>query len=129
LRQVLVDSSVWIDYFRNGSTGPAVDSLLDAGSVVTNGIVLAELVPALLHRGEVALAGLLRRLPDTGYVVDWEELIRLQNECLAQGISRVGIPDLILLADALQHALILFSLDRHFVLMEKHFVVTLYSTS
>jgi len=45
---VLVDSSVWIDYFRG--TGEELHYLIEEALVVTNELILAELVPSLHMR-------------------------------------------------------------------------------
>ena len=45
--QVLVDTSVWIDYFRSGLSSSPLDILIDENVIVTNDVVLAELVPFL----------------------------------------------------------------------------------
>jgi predicted nucleic acid-binding protein len=56
---VLVDSSIWVAYFRGISDLPTLDWLIEEGLVVTNDIILAELTPALLvaqHAMQNALA-------------------------------------------------------------------------
>ena len=45
--QVLVDTSIWIDYFRGGAGSSDLDFLIDENIVATNDIILAELVPYL----------------------------------------------------------------------------------
>ncbi len=40
---VLVDSSVWIEYFRGG-TQTTIDSLIDENLVVVNDLILSELL-------------------------------------------------------------------------------------
>ncbi len=44
---VLVDTSIWIDYFRTCDNSPGLDFLIDENLVVTNDIILAELIPYL----------------------------------------------------------------------------------
>ncbi len=41
--QVLVDTSVWIDYFRGSGNSADLDFLINENIIVTNEIVLAEL--------------------------------------------------------------------------------------
>ena len=43
--EVLVDTSIWIDYFRGGDNSKDLDFLMDEDLIVTNDIVLAELIP------------------------------------------------------------------------------------
>ena len=42
---VLVDTSIWIDYFRDGDNSKDLDYLIDENLIVTNDIMLAELSP------------------------------------------------------------------------------------
>ena len=44
---ILVDSSVWIDYFNSGVNSSRLDELIDENIVVTNAFILAELIPFL----------------------------------------------------------------------------------
>ena len=117
---VLVDSSVWIAYFRGTSDLPSLDWLIEEGLVVTNDIILAELTPALLVRGERKLVGLLREIECVPLALDWNGIIEMQVICLRNGINKVGIPDLIVAQHAMQHNLSLFSLNKHFRLLGKH---------
>lgn len=122
---VLVDSSVWVAYFRGTSDLPTLDWLIVEGLVVTNDIILAELTPALLVRGERKLVGLLREIERVPLAVDWGGIIEMQVTCLRNGINKVGIPDLVVAQHAMQHDLSLFSLDKHFRLLSKHVALKL----
>ena len=117
---VLVDSSVWIAYFRGTSDLPSLDWMIDEGLAVTNDIILSELTPALLVRGERKLVGLLREIERVPLTLDWDGIIEMQVTCLRNGINKVGIPDLIVAQHAMQHNLSLFSLNKHFRLLGKH---------
>jgi predicted nucleic acid-binding protein len=117
---VLVDSSVWVTYFRGTNDLPTLDWLIEEGLVVTNDIILAELTPALLVRGERKLVSVLRKMECVPLAVDWNGIIEMQVECLRNGINKVGIPDLMVAQNAMQHNLSLFSLDKHFRLLGKH---------
>ena len=59
---VLVDSSVWIDYFKGAARSTALDMLIDENLVVTNDLILAELIPFLLLKKQKALVGLLQNI-------------------------------------------------------------------
>ncbi len=117
---VLVDSSVWVAYFRGTSDLPTLDWLIEEGFVVTNDIILAELTPALLVRGERNLVRVLREMECVPLAVDWNGIIEMQVACLRNGINKVGIPDLMVAQNAMQHNLSLFSLDKHFRLLGRH---------
>ncbi len=43
--QVLVVTSIWIDYFKSGLNSEKLDEILDDNRVLTNDIILAELIP------------------------------------------------------------------------------------
>ena len=118
--KVLVDSSAWVAYLRGTSDLPTVDWLIEESLIVTNDLILAELMPPLLLRGERKLVGLLRDIECLPLTLDWDEIIQVQVTCLRHGINKVGIPDLIIAQHARQNDLALFSLDKHFYLMSKH---------
>ncbi|MBN2684853.1 MAG: PIN domain-containing protein [Pontiellaceae bacterium] len=110
---VLVDSSVWIDYFRGGLVS-SLDWLIEENLICINELILAELVPFLRVRRQrklIELLGVVLRLP---LVIDWSGVIDLQVKCLHSGINKVGIPDLIIAQNAIQHDAPLYSLNKHF---------------
>lgn len=123
--KVLVDSSVWVAYFRGTSDLTALDWLIEEALVVTNELILAELTPALVVRGQRRLVGLLREIESIPLVLDWQGIIDMQITCLRHGINKVGIPDLIIAQHAMQNDLSLFSLDKHFRLLSKHVPLSL----
>ena len=123
--KVLVDSSAWVAYFRGASALPIIDWLIEEGLIVTNDLVLAELLPALLLRGERRLAGLLRDVERVPLTLDWNGIIEMQVTCLRHGINKVGIPDLIIAQHARQNDLALLTLDKHFGLLSKYFPLNL----
>lgn len=112
--RVLVDSSVWIDYFRAGRHAKELEALLDDNRVVTNDLVLAELVPSLHLKRQTQLIELLRELEREPLIPDWDEIVRLQFTCLRHGINGVGIPDLLVAQHAMQYGLQLMARDGHF---------------
>jgi hypothetical protein len=57
MNRVLVDSSVWIDYFR-GSINPkilVVGDLIDTNRICINDLILTELIPFLLQKKNIML--------------------------------------------------------------------------
>ena len=58
--------------------------------------------------------------------IDWDEIIKLQNDCLRNGINGVGIPDLIIAQNANQGGLKLLSNDQHFSLIAQCASLDLY---
>ncbi|MCA9438861.1 MAG: PIN domain-containing protein [Candidatus Omnitrophica bacterium] len=116
---VLVDSSVWIAYFRGDETASEVDRLIEENLLVTNNLILAELIPSLEVRGEIHLIDLLKNIEPIPLEIDWNHLIELQVKCLQNGLNRVGIPDLIIAQQAMRVGLELCTLDKHFHLMSE----------
>ena len=118
--KVLVDSSVWVAYFRGAACVSAVDWLIEEGLIVTNDLIVAELTPPLLVRGEQKLARLLLEIERPPLTLDWGGIIQLQVACIRNGINKVGISDLIIAQQAMQNNFSLYSLDKHFALLGQH---------
>jgi predicted nucleic acid-binding protein len=123
---ILVDSSIWVDYFRGTEETEALDLLIEENLVVTNELILAELIPPLNLRMEKHLITLLRDIKRQPLSVDWDEIIHMQTLCLSKGINGVGIPDLMISQNAIQGGLRLLSKDKHFALISKHIPLELY---
>jgi predicted nucleic acid-binding protein len=123
---VLVDSSIWIDYFRNAGHSDTVDLLIEENLIVINDLILAEIVPYLEIQKQKALISLLREIRRQPMEIDWESIINMQTICLRKGINGVGIPDLIIVQNALQGNLKLFSKDKHFGLISKYIPIEIY---
>lgn len=117
---ILIDSSVWIDYFRGGDNSEVLDSFIDENILCTNYLILSELLPAFNPKKHVRLIKLLREINRIPLNIDWEKIIHYQNNCLSNGINKVGIPDLIILDNVIQNDLVLYSFDKHFDLIQKH---------
>lgn len=114
---VIVDTSVWIDYFRDGGNSEKLDFLIDENLVALNDLILAELVPFLKIRRQHQLIDLLSNVRTLPIMIDWQELIAFQTACLKNGLNGIGIPDLIIAQNAKQHGCEIYSLDRHFLRM------------
>jgi predicted nucleic acid-binding protein len=123
---ILVDTSVWIDYFRGTGSADRVDRLIEENLVATNDLILAELVPPLHRRRERKLIALLREIRRHPISIDWDDLIQMQIVCLRQGVNGVGIPDLIIAQNAIQNRLELLATDKHFVLMSEHMPLSIH---
>jgi len=49
----LVDTSIWIDYFKAGDNSKDLGYLIDENLIATNDIILAELIPYLKIKGRL----------------------------------------------------------------------------
>jgi len=125
--QVLVDSSIWIDYFRTGRSSSHMDILIDENLIVTNDLILAELIPFLKMKKQHQLIGLLEEISRNPLTINWQEIIHFQTQCLASGANGMGIPDLIIAQNALQNGCVIYSLDKHFVQLQRMIEITLFS--
>lgn len=123
---ILVDSSIWIDYFRNTGRADALEFLIEENLVVVNDLILTELIPALTMQKRTKLISLLREIKRQAILIDWNELIKFQTVCLANGINAVGIPDLIIAQNALQGRLQLMTNDKHFFLLSRYIDLRLF---
>jgi predicted nucleic acid-binding protein len=115
---VLVDTSIWVEYFRSGNDSEKLDFLIDENLVVTNDLVLAELVPFLKVRNERKIISLLYDINKLSLSINWEQLIEFQYKCLKNGLNGIGIPDLMVAQNAKQNRCEIYSLDNHFFLMK-----------
>jgi len=127
MTNVLIDTSVWIAFFRGQPEAEHLHSLIDVNAICINPLIRAELIPPLQLQKEVEVIELLCALHSLELRIDWEEIIHFQVENLKNGINHVGIPDLIILQNALQHKVPIFSFDKHFSLMSAHIPIRLYN--
>ncbi len=116
---ILVDTSVWIDYFRHGNRSSNLDHFIDQNIICTNDLILAELVPYLKIKKLKKIISLLYAVNRIPLQVQWPKIIDFQTLCLQNGINKVGVPDLIILDNVLQNNLVLFSFDKHFRLLNE----------
>jgi predicted nucleic acid-binding protein len=114
---VLVDTSVWFEYFRIGDHAEKLEYLIDENLIVINNLILAELVPSLKVRNQRKLIELLRSIRNLVLAIDWDQIIEFQFKCLRNGVNGIGIPDLILAQNAKQNNCEIYSRDNHFELM------------
>ena len=123
---ILVDTSIWIDYFRNGNTADALDKLIESDMICINDVILSELLPSINQRHEEELKELLLSFPKLQMKIDWNEIVFMQTENLRNGINKVGLPDLMIAQNAIQNNVKLFSCDKHFQLIKNLFPLYLF---
>jgi len=115
---VLVDTSIWVEYFRTGNNSEKLDFLIDENLIVINDLILAELVPALRVRNQRKIIKLLHNINKLELSINWDQIIEFQFKCLKNGLNGIGIPDLIVAQNAKQNHCKIYTLDRHFELMK-----------
>src|SRR3989339_1705437 len=117
---ILVDTSVWIEYFRHGKNLERLDFIIDENLVVTNDLILAELIPFLKIRKQNKIISLLHNINKLPININWEQIIEFQHKCLKNGLNGVGIPDLIIAQNAKQNGCEVYTLDNHFSFNKKN---------
>ena len=123
---IIIDSSVWVEYFRKGNNFEKVDFLIEENLVVINDLILTELTPFLILQKQHKLVRLLNEINNAPLQIVWSQLIAFQHTCLRHGLNGVGIPDLIIVQNAMQHHCKIYSLDKHFVKMSDFMKFALY---
>ena len=121
MSQILVDSSVWIAFFRGSIPQDALFELIDTNQICINDLVLSEIVPSLLMKKEKGLVDTLYKIQRYPLSINWLELINFQVKNLRKGINKVGISDLIIMQNVIQQNLVLYALDFHFTKMAEIF--------
>ncbi|MBU0991596.1 MAG: PIN domain-containing protein [Proteobacteria bacterium] len=115
---VLIDTSIWIDYFRGGNGSKLMDYLIDENLLVTNDLILTELIPFLKVRNETRVINLLHDINKLNLSINWNEITDYQYKCLKNGLNGIGIPDLLIAQNAKQNGCKIYTMDNHFNLMK-----------
>ena len=123
---ILVDTSIWIDYFKGGQSSSDLDVLIDENLVVINDLILTELIPYLRIKKQLTVIKLLREISRIPLLINWDEIIEFQVKCLKIGANGIGIPDLVIAQNARANNCNIYSLDKHFRLLKKVIKVNLY---
>jgi len=84
---VLVDTSVWVEYFRSGNNSEKLDFLIDENLIVTNDLIMAELIPFLKVRKQRKLTNLLLNIIRLNLSINWSQIIEYQYKCLKKSLS------------------------------------------
>ena len=108
---ILVDTSVWIDYFRGVARSRPLADLLETNEVLVHPFVRGELALGRLSPTAVAVLDGLALLPEVRPVIDGEVLEMVK----ARGLrgSGIGWVDAHLLAAAVSSGADLWTFDRH----------------
>ncbi len=131
LARVLVDTSVWIEFFRKHEPYHGiVTRLIDEEQVVCCGIILAELMQGAKSDKELAvLADFLQVftfIPETAEL--WVAAGKLSFQLRRKGIT-IGLSDCYIAVAAASARLQVATLDSHFEALCKPARITLYQFS
>lgn len=113
---ILVDTSVWIEFFKKTSaTGEVVSELLQRDQAWVAGIVLFELVQGA--KSEVEKELIISQLSKLNYIEmsipHWLRAGELAKAMKKKGLT-LPISDILLATIALEYNLSIFTLDKHF---------------
>lgn len=117
----LVDSTVWIDFFRRGTHTHHLADLLEASEVLTHPWVIGELALGHLGRQRAEVLADLRRLPSAQTASADEAMALIEAHHLAG--SGVGWVDVQLLCAARLSRAALWTLDRKLALAARRVLV------
>jgi len=126
---ILVDSSVWIGYFKGDDRALPLNELIDLNDLCINHLILTELIPSIVQKKENILKDLLLSVKTIDIDINWNELIEMQILNLSKGINNVSIADLIIAQNAIHHNFELFTFDKHFLLLSQYHKLKIYKHS
>lgn len=132
-KNVLIDTSAWIDYFRRDSkkSGENIDNLLSSGQACLADIVIAELIQGAKSDKEIsaieeieAALTVLKQSDET-----WKRAGRLSYDLKRKGTT-VNLTDCYIAVIATTNQCELLTYDKHFKTIAKYFPnLTLATTS
>jgi hypothetical protein len=133
VNEILVDSSVWIDFFRgkNFPETEALDYLLEENLVCTTGLIMAEIIPSAPTKSEFdKLRQYFQALPYLSEPDDmWNRIIDWRFRLKRSGVSGIQIADFIIAAIAKEHERAILTRDKHFGLIAPILKIKLLRTS
>jgi hypothetical protein len=115
--KILIDTSIWIDYFQNRSSliSEKVDKFLSGNEVYVPKIVIAELIQGAKSEKEISI---IEDFLDAFHIVDQKEDTWLKAGRLSYDLKKKGktinLFDCYITAIAQEHECKIFSLNRHF---------------
>jgi predicted nucleic acid-binding protein len=123
LSDVLVDTSVWLEFFRikGAPYGQTLDRLLEEERVCTTNLIKAEIIPgARTPKQFHELKDYFDALPlVTEPSSLWDDIIETQFHLKRKGINGISIPDLIIAVVTTANQKTLFSKDSDFKLIQR----------
>ena len=116
-RPVLIDTSVWIDYFRKkAGVYHKVNELMDSGRACCLGLIIAELIQGAASEREIAvikdLAHILPLLPEAPNT--WEEAGILSFRLRKAG-RKVGLIDCYIAIMGKKNKVAIWTFDKDFI--------------
>ena len=127
--KVLVDTSVWISFFRQADSevSSRLKNLLKSGEPVYTGIIATELYRGAKSKKETdAMEELMSSIECIGTREEYFQAAgKLGHVLMRNGIT-VGTVDLLIAQISIANDLTLFTLDTHFTAIARHSPLRLY---
>jgi tRNA(fMet)-specific endonuclease VapC len=115
--KIVVDTSVWIEFFRSSDTPHSMylKRLLREGSVILQGLILAELLQGIKTRKESGIVKkALQKLPYIEMTREvWEKAGEISSALLRKGVT-IPLSDVIVASCAVSEGFEILTLDSHF---------------
>ena len=118
----LIDTSVWIDYFRNKNTSPVKKflSILEQGSpFAINGIIYQEILQGAETETDFLLLkkylATLRFVHPKDPILSYESAATIFYSCRRQGVTIRSTIDCLIAQFAIEHDLVLLHHDKDYV--------------
>ena len=122
---IVIDSSVWIDYFNGARTREAdlLDTLLGIQPIMTGDLILAEVLQGFredthLHRAQTAMSQLIHE-PMVGYQVAMAS-VRNYRTLRSRGITVRKTIDMLIATFCMENGHQLLHSDRDFDVISEH---------
>ncbi|MDR1894013.1 MAG: PIN domain-containing protein [Spirochaetales bacterium] len=126
MKNNIIDSSAWIEYFKGNREFLFITDLIYTNSICINDIILTELLPSIILKNEHHLADIINTIKKYDLIIDWEEIRRFQLLNIKKGNNNIGISDLIIVQNCIQNNLKLIHYDKHFTTMSKYIKFEIY---
>ena len=117
VEKILIDTSVWIDYFRNKSSvlSEKVDKILSENEVYVPKIVMAELIQGAKSKREISI---IEDFIDAFHIIDQKEDTWIRTGRLSYALKKKGktvnLIDCYISVIAKEYNCKIFTLDEHF---------------
>jgi len=125
---VLIDSSVWIDFFKGNERVTFVSNILLEGLACTNEVVLTELLPSMRVKKEENLIKLMRQVRKIDMEIDWLQLRNIQFVNLQNGNNKVPLTDIMVTQNCIQNDLEILTTDKHFMKMAEYLPLQIFAS-
>ncbi len=120
MKKVVIDTSIWIEYFKGSEPAAAVIDDQVKYDLYVTGPIIAELIQGMKTESERDLfRALIESLPRLSISdQDWVAAGQIGSELREKGVT-VPLPDLLIYRVALSNDCAIFTLDKHFKMITK----------